>query len=181
QQQAGSEEDADQQAAAAPPAPSPALALRSQPVETKPVVQAPPTRQTAAPKLAQVTQAAPPPAAPVDRPATQAPAKLLGATPATQAAAQSPVATPARAVAGGAYLLQIGAFKSQSDADAAWNAYQAKHAALLSGFGPDVQRADLGDKGVWYRLRVGSFADKDAAAAMCDRLKAEGAACFPVK
>jgi cell division protein FtsN len=78
-------------------------------------------------------------------------------------------------------LLQIGSYKSQSDADSAWKTFQTKHAALLSGFGPNVQKADLGDKGVWYRLRVGSFADKSAAAALCDRLKAEGAACFPAK
>jgi cell division protein FtsN len=99
-----------------------------------------------------------------------------------QVPAKQPAETPVKAAAaGGAYVLQVGAYKSQSDADAAWKAYRAKHAALLSSLGPNVQKADLGDKGVWYRLRVGSFADKDAAAAMCDRLKAEGAACFPAK
>ena len=169
QQQAGSEEDAGQQVAAAPPAqlPPPPPALRSRPVEAKPMVQTPPARETVAPKPAPVTQTTLPPAA---TPAA-APAKQPAATPAKTAA-------PA---AGGAYMLQIGAYKSQSDADAAWKTYQAKHAALLSGYGPDVQKADLGAKGVWYRLRVGSFADKGAAAAMCDRLKAEGAVCFPAK
>ena len=32
----------------------------------------------------------------------------------------------------GGYVLQIGAYKSQADADAAWKVYKAKHAALLS-------------------------------------------------
>ena len=169
QQQAGSEDDTDQQVAAAPPAQvtKPPPALRSQPAEAKPAVQAPPVREAAVPKPAPVTS---PPAGPAAKPAA-APAK-------------QPVAIPpkvAAAAAGGAYALQVGAYKSQSDADGAWKSYQAKHAALLSGFGPNVQKADLGDKGVWYRLRVGSFADKDAAAAMCDRLKAEGATCFPAK
>lgn len=170
QQQAGSEEDAGQETATTPPAQltPPTPVLRSQPAEAKPVVQAPPAREAATPKSAPVTQATPPPAAPAVKPAAQTPAK-------------QPVATPVQAAAGGSYLLQVGAYKSQSDADAAWKVYQAKHAALLSGFGSNIQKADLGDKGVWYRLRVGSFADKDTAAAMCDRLKAEGAACFPAK
>jgi cell division protein FtsN len=171
QQQAGSEEDAGQQVAAAPSAqlPTPPPALRSRPVEAKPMV-APPMGQAAAPKPAPVTQTTLPPAATAAGPAA--------------AAAKQPVATPAKiaaSTADGAYVLQIGAYKSQSDADAAWNTFRTKHAALLSGYGPDVQKADLGAKGVWYRLRVASFADKGAAAATCDRLKAEGAVCFPAK
>jgi cell division protein FtsN len=78
----------------------------------------------------------------------------------------------------GSYLLQIGAYKSEGEAMSAWKTYQSKHATLLSGFGPDVQKADLGEKGTWYRLRIASFADKDAAAALCDRLKAQNANCF---
>jgi cell division protein FtsN len=41
-----------------------------------------------------------------------------------------------------------------------------------------VQQADLGAKGTWYRLRVSGFSDKDVAAALCDRLKTDGGACF---
>ena len=183
QQQAGSDEDAGQETESVPPGqvtkPAPS-ALRSQPSETKPTVQAPAVREATA-KPAPLTQTTSPPAAtPAKTPATT-PVKLAAETPARQ-----PVAAPAKAAsvasaAGGAYVLQIGAYRSESDADGAWKAYQAKHAALLSGFGPNIQKADLGDKGVWYRLRAGSCADKSAAAALCDRLKAEGAACFPAK
>lgn len=174
QQQAGSDEDAGQPTATAPPAQltTPPPALRSHPAETKPTVPTPPTREVAA-KPAPVTQTTLPPSATPVKPVAQTPAKQPVIIPAKAAAVAS--------AAGGAYLLQIGAYKSQSDADAAWKTFQAKHAALLSGFGPNVQKADLGDKGVWYRLRVGSFADKGAAAALCDRLKAEGAACFAAK
>ncbi len=148
-------------AATAPPAQlvKPPPALRSQPMDTKPAptVQAPPAHavSVAAQKSSAVAQTAlaPPAAA---------------------------IAAPPR-IATGAFVLQIGAYKSQSDADDAWKTYQAKHAALLSGFGESVQKADLGDKGTWYRLRVGSFTDKSAAAGLCDRLKAEGGACFLAK
>ena len=77
-----------------------------------------------------------------------------------------------------AYVLQIGAYKSQAEADAAWKTYKAKHAALLADYGSDVQQADLGDKGVWYRLRIAGFPSKDVASALCDRLKADEGACF---
>ena len=36
-----------------------------------------------------------------------------------------------------------------------WTALQVtayKHGALVSGMSSDIQKADLGDKGVWYRL-----------------------------
>ena len=75
-------------------------------------------------------------------------------------------------------MLQIGAYESEALADAAWKAFRARHAAATAGLGPDIQRADLGDKGVWFRLRVGPFADKASAGATCEKLKAEGAGCF---
>ncbi|MGC9954951.1 MAG: SPOR domain-containing protein [Rhizomicrobium sp.] len=180
QQQAGSDE-VDQEPATAPPAqsakPAGPPAWRSQLAEAKPTV-VPPVQGAAVtvPKPAPVTQSALPPAkATLETVVAEAPA-----TPVAKAAAK-PATPPKATTATGAFVLQIGAYKSQSDADAAWKSYRVKHAALLSGFGPNVQKAELGDKGVWYRLRVGSFADKDAAAALCDRLKAEGGVCFPAK
>ena len=169
QQQAGSD-DADQEPATAPPVqltkPAAPLALRPQPAEAKPAAAH--EAAVKVPKAVSVTKSALPPA-------KATPETVVAVAPA------KPVTPPKATTATGAFVLQIGAYKSQSDADSAWKAYQAKHAALLSDLGPNVQKADLGDKGVWYRLRVGSFADKDAAAALCDRLKAEGAVCFPAK
>jgi cell division protein FtsN len=75
-------------------------------------------------------------------------------------------------------VLQIGAYKSQADANTAWTTYKTKHASLLSGYSPDVRQADLGEKGIWYRLRITGFPSKDVASALCDRLKADGGGCF---
>jgi len=83
-------------------------------------------------------------------------------------------------VAGGAYVLQIGAYKSQSDADAAWRTFKSKH-PMAAGYSENVQKADLGDKGTWYRLRMGGFSDKTAAASFCDKLKADGGNCLVAK
>ena len=75
-------------------------------------------------------------------------------------------------------VLQIGAYKSQADANTAWTIYKSKHSALLSGYSPDVQQADLGERGTWYRLRIGGFPSRDVASGLCDRLKADGGNCF---
>jgi cell division protein FtsN len=155
--------------AAPPPAPKPA------PVETKPA--------PAPPKPVVAAKPSPPPAlkqaaTPSATTATGAPRALPGVAAATPPAPKPVAAPAAKAAATGAYVLQIGAYTSQADADAAWRTYKAKHAALLTGYGPDVQKADLGDKGTWYRLRVAGFADHDVASSVCDRLKADGGACF---
>jgi cell division protein FtsN len=152
---------------AAPPQPQPAPKVAAaQPPVAKP---APAPAKPITPPPAALKQAATPPPAPATQ-ATGAPRTLPGV-----AAATTPPPKPAAApAAGGAYVLQIGAFKSQAEADAAWKTYKSRHAALLSGYGPDVQKADLGEKGTWYRLRIAGFADRDVASALCDRLKADG-------
>jgi cell division septation protein DedD len=166
--------------AAAPPK---SMAALIQQANSTPVAEAPKPVTTAA------KATTPPPAmkqamipAPVGSPATGAPRALgspLPATPAPKVAAAAPAPAAAKPVAaGGSYVLQIGAYKSQADADAAWKTYKGKHAALLSGYSDDVQQADLGDKGTWYRLRVGGLSDKEVATALCDRLKADGGACI---
>ncbi len=158
-------------------APKPAPATPPSAAAAKPAASAPEPKPAAAPpktvaSLIQQSQTAPPPAmkpgvtngAPS---ATSAPRALTPATPAPVAA------TPA-----GSYVLQIGAFKSQAEADAAWRAYRGKHAALLTGYSPDVRQVDLGEKGTWYRLRIAGFNDREVASALCDRLKADGGGCF---
>lgn len=151
----------------------PASQSAAKPAPTPPAVATKPPAQLG---LARPAAQTPPPQATATstKPAPSPKAAAIGAT--AKPAASAPV--EAKAVTGGSYLLQIGAYKSQEEAMAAWKVYQGKHATLLKGFGPDVERADLGAKGVWYRLRMGSFADKTTAAALCDRLKADNGACF---
>ena len=175
-------------AAVQPPKPVPAPAAQAP--RPQPASPAPPKtvaaliQQAASAPVPAVPAAKPAPAAkqapaPLGGPATAAPRQLGAATqtPApVKMAAAPPAATPA---ASGGYVLQIGAYKSQADADAAWKVYKAKHAALLSAYSDDIQHADLGEKGIWYRLRISGFTDKDMATSLCDRLKADGGACIP--
>jgi cell division protein FtsN len=133
-------------------------------------------------------QSAPPPAAVVAKPKPETHAaapkaetpKPAQAKPAPVKAAKAPPAAKAApAAAGGDYVLQIGAYKSEAEANTAWKTYQARH-PIVGGFAPNILRVDLGSKGVWYRLRIGSF-DKAGASAMCGKLKADGGGCFPAR
>jgi cell division protein FtsN len=169
----------------ASPKPEPALKAAAAPPVTKPAPVAvkaapPPPAPKPVPAAAKpvpppvvTKQSSPPTPAPAaSSVANGAPRTLPGVAPAPKPVAAAPAA------AKGGYVLQIGAYKSQADADAAWKAYKAKHAALLAGYGADVQKADLGDKGTWYRLRIAGFADQGGAQATCDRLKSDGGGCF---
>ncbi|MBA2587005.1 MAG: SPOR domain-containing protein, partial [Alphaproteobacteria bacterium] len=119
----------------------------------------------------------PPPAAAT---ATGAPRSLAApaAAPTVAPATSAPKPVVAAPATSGGIVLQIGAYKSQADADTAWKTYKAKHSALLSGYSSDVQQADLGEKGTWYRLRIGGLSNKEVAIGLCDRLKADGGACI---
>jgi len=122
----------------------------------------------------------PAPAAASPAPAKPAPAAVAIATKPVAAPTQVTAAPAAAPAASGGSLLQIGSYKSEADANAAWSAYRAKHGALLAGLSSDVKQVDLGAKGTWYRLRIVA-GDKSSAVALCDKLKAEGAACIPSK
>lgn len=80
----------------------------------------------------------------------------------------------------GAFLAQIAALRSEAAAQSAWSDLAQRSPGLLQGVRMDVQRADLGAQGVYYRLRAGYFADREHANAFCDRLKGAGLACMVV-
>lgn len=88
----------------------------------------------------------------------------------------APSAMPASST--GNFVLQIGSFKSEAEANASWERFKAKHAALVGSYGPNIQSVDLGAKGTWYRLRMGAFPDKDTAANVCIKLRADGGSCL---
>jgi TPR repeat protein len=116
---------------------------------------------------------------PVDptTPAISSPPAVLAAPPQIVALAAPPPAQT-RAPVGETYVLQVGAYKSLADADEGSKDYKDRHATLLSGYSVDVRQADLGGKGIWYRLRIAGIADRDVASALCARLKADGGACW---
>ena len=77
-------------------------------------------------------------------------------------------------------MVQLAAFRSQEAAESAWTELNRKKPELFGSATKHIQRADLGAKGVFYRLRVGSFADRADASEFCDAVKAAGDNCIVV-
>lgn len=78
----------------------------------------------------------------------------------------------------GAYVVQVASFKGADLATGAWETLVRKNKDLLVNLRPDIQLADLGAKGVYYRLRIGPFATKADARSLCNALKARRQDCL---
>jgi len=153
----------------APAAPEPVVSAPP-PAATVASTEAPPIRLSPETRAAAPARQAPPAAPP-------APARPAAPPPVAASAPSAPPAATASAVAGGA-VLQIGAYESEEIANGAWATFKARYGNVAGTLAQDIQRADLGARGIWYRLRVGPFADRAAAVTACETLKTQGATCF---
>jgi len=126
--------------------------------------------------------AAPTPEAPIELPKT---ANIIVDKPTIKTPnpqAQIPeTPRPEPSTSGGDYVVQVASVRFKEDADALWAQLQSDFARMLGGAYADIKRADLGDKGIYYRLRIAGLADKAAANRLCDQLKTGGQACFVAK
>ena len=95
--------------------------------------------------------------------------------PPTRLAATNAVQTAPSA--GGGYLVQVSSQKNEADVQASYRALQNKFPAALGSRPPVIKRADLGDKGVYYRTMVGPFGSTEEAAQFCGNLKSAGGQC----
>ncbi len=84
--------------------------------------------------------------------------------------------TPAQGMSG--WTVQL---SSQRNSDAAWDVWKnlsERYSKLLKGQQATVVKADLGTRGVFYRLRVHQIDSKKQAARLCNKLKRKGTGCF---
>jgi len=117
-----------------------------------------------------VQQAAPPPQTAAPRP-VPAPAP-------TQTAALPPPPAPS-ASSGGSFRLQIASVKTEDAARAEFQRLQRRYPDL-AGLGVAYVRADLGDRGVFYRVQAGPV-DEARASSICSALKAQSVGCIIVR
>lgn len=100
-------------------------------------------------------------------------------TPANAASVTPARSTPASGGAlSGSHLVQVGAFRSNQEAAAQWSRMQSRLGDYLDGKAPDVERADLGERGVYHRLRIGPFKSSGEARTYCAGLKERGQDCL---
>ena len=74
--------------------------------------------------------------------------------------------------------VQLHSARSRSRAQAAWNRLSSEEKDLLGSLDHRVVKAEIPNRGVFYRLRAGPLADKAAAKRLCGLLKSRGRDCF---
>lgn len=103
--------------------------------------------------------------------APRAPAPTTAAAPRAAAPAAAP-ASSSGALTG--YAVQVASHRQQAEAVAAFADLQQRYPSLISGLQPLIQRADLGDRGIYYRLRIGPLTSRSEADQLCSSLRSAG-------
>ena len=155
-------------------------------------------------KRAAVEHLLPPPEKPMPRPTAPPPTgrkaaksppaagrggargRLAGRARRSRRPAQQPAATSRRrrsrdrpaghagAQAGGARI-QLGSVRSEEAARQEWDRIRRANSDLLGSLSATPVRADLGEKGVYYRIQTGPIADADR---ICGELKQRNVGCI---
>ena len=86
----------------------------------------------------------------------------------------------ATVIKAGSWQVQLMSSPNKAAVEKSWATMKNKY-STLQNLPYEVENADLGAKGVFYRLKAGSFASKADADALCSQLKKAGGTCFTAK
>jgi hypothetical protein len=81
----------------------------------------------------------------------------------------------------GGLRLQLGAVRSAGMARAEWDRLKRTNPDLLGHLTAVAVRADLGDRGVYYRIQTGPIADSAVAERLCGELRQRHLGCMIVR
>ncbi len=81
----------------------------------------------------------------------------------------------------GPFRVQLAAYRSPEVAAKRWRAISAKHKDLLGQLNPIIQKADLGKKGLYFRLQAGPLKSRASAVSLCAALKKRKVSCLVVQ
>ena len=76
------------------------------------------------------------------------------------------------------YWVQVGSYKDEATSRAEWERMRSTAESVLANIGDGTQRADLGARGIYYRVQLGPFASPGEAGQFCAQLKAYHIDCF---
>jgi cell division septation protein DedD len=74
-------------------------------------------------------------------------------------------------------LVQVSSQRSEDAARATFRDLQARYPSILGPYDVNIQRAEIPDRGTFYRVRVGPFSASDAQR-LCNDLKTAGGDCI---
>lgn len=83
-------------------------------------------------------------------------------------------------IATGSWQIQLISSPNKSAMEKAWKDMSKKYSAL-NGLPHEIESADLGSKGTFYRLKAGSFKDRAPADKICNSIKSAGGSCLVKK
>ncbi len=110
--------------------------------------------------------------------AESAPAPAEDAPPAVVPVGPAQVGAAPQFAANGQFVAQLAALQSEAAVDPAWRRLSSRAPELFAPAQLDVERADLGQRGIYYRVRAGYFADRTQAARFCERIRQMGQDCY---
>jgi hypothetical protein len=97
-------------------------------------------------------------------------------------ATREPAAVSVTTPLSNGYVAVLSSQRSRMDAMKAYASIDQKYRDMLASSTFDVQEADLGDKGVWYRAVVGPPRSFEGAKKICEDLKSAGyPSCWPAR
>lgn len=163
-------------AASTPPVPS------TPPPSTPPRSAPPPSTQPAP-----VVAKAPPPKPPIPVEQQAAPA-AIPAPPPTSAPPPSPAKPPRTELPAPVAnvsdvdraMVQLAAYRTRANAERGWQRLRAAHPDQLGDRALTLRKVDLGDRGIYYRVRTGPFADVAAAKEFCTLMRARDQDCLVI-
>lgn len=108
----------------------------------------------------------------------EAPAAVASGTISAQEEKRVAAVAPA---AGGsaARVVQLGAVRTEAAAKAEWTRLQSKYRPQLGSLQSQIEQADLGARGIYWRIRGGSVSAEQGSK-ICETLKAAGQSCMVV-
>ena len=78
----------------------------------------------------------------------------------------------------GRYSVQLASLRSETDAMRRRDEIKTDNVSLLGEYAVDIEQANLGERGIYYRLLLNGFATRDGAKGLCDRLLEAGQDCL---
>jgi hypothetical protein len=147
-----------------------------------PPPEAPAPRPTAPPPAPAVTAAPSVSGAPAPLPAPPQVAALPKPAPKPPEAAAKPADPAAKPAAAGAPMrVQLASLRTPEEARDEWARLKRENGDLLGKFTAVAVRADLGERGIYYRVEVGPVGDRPAAIKLCKALKERDLGCSLVQ
>lgn len=106
------------------------------------------------------------------------PVKAVQVPKAESATMKTVVETPKTVPSTANAYIQVGSYRSEQEAQKAWQKISSIHTSSLGGAGHNITKADIAGRGTFYRLRVGPYNTRSDASSVCGNLSAKGQGCL---